>query len=134
MVEVARVAILALLSILPHSPAEPGIRSRLTEIATTAADASRAHDVPLPVLLSVGWHESWLGVHPQSGGCWGAPRDFRHRGLAGTADDAARVLANGRRACGSWPGAVGWFRSGRCDAGTHAGYVRSVTGLASRLH
>lgn len=128
-----RLLLAALLAAFTHMPARHCIEARADEIATAAADASSAHGVPPALLLSVGFHETWLGCHGERD--WGAPMDRRHRRTAGTPDDAARALATGYRVCGTWPGAVSRFRSGLCTTQrtTVREYVASVMRLASRI-
>ena len=125
----------ALLALFPSMNYAPCVRANAPRIAAEAARAERELGVPPEVLLVVGLLESHWGCNPASGGCWGAPIDFRHRGTAGTPLHAARVLANGYRACGDWTRAVAWFRSGDCRprAPGLRGYVRRATALMARV-
>lgn len=125
-------ALAALLLVLPlRRPYAPCLAARAARVVADADAASRAHGVPVALLLSVGYAESHLGCAPRSGGCWGAPasRDARH--TPGRASHAASALALGHRACGTWPGAVAHFRCGRCVCA--GSYVARVAGLWRRV-
>lgn len=129
-----RLLLSALLAAFTHMPARRCIERRFDEIADVAEAASRAHDVPPALLLSVGFHETWLGCHGERD--WGAPADRRHRHTAGTPENAASSLAAGFRACRTWRGAVTRFRSGLCALPAddrRQAYVGSVLRLAERL-
>lgn len=117
-------ALLALLALYPRSPAAECVRARLPRLAAAADSAAREHGVPVALLVAVAWHESHLGCHPASGGCWGAPVSPQHRLTAGGAMHAARALATGRARCGTWEGAVRRFRGGACTG--HDGYAARV--------
>jgi hypothetical protein len=113
-----RILFAALLSVF-QTP-YPRCTKRNTEsIVARAERVFTVYGVPPGVLLVIGYLESHLGCHPRSGGCWGAPVDRRHRG---TADNAASSLRNGFAACGTWEGAVGWFRCGACRCPPLVGY------------
>ena len=127
-----RLLLAAILACFPHFRARHEIVRRFDAIAAAAHDASERHGVPPAILISVGFHETHLGVDEPD---WGAPADRRHRHTAGTPDDAARALASGYRACHSWRGAVSRFRSGLCTPPPFArGYVASVMRLSQRLY
>jgi hypothetical protein len=115
-------------------PARHCIEHRFEEISTAASDASERYGVPPALLLSVGFHETWLGCHGERD--WGAPVDRRHRHTAGTPSNAAASLAVGLRVCGSWRGAITRFRSGLCnvpEGDPRRDYVRSVLRLSRRV-
>jgi hypothetical protein len=83
----------------------------------------------------VAFMETHLGTDDGEGGGWGAPIDAQHPHKAGTSDHAARILARGRKTCGSWEGAVSWFRSGQCSPPPFAEkYVRDGLRLIERMH
>jgi hypothetical protein len=134
-ITLARALVAALITLIPHSPALTCIRARSERIAAAIASAQTDRGVPAALMLSTGFMETFDGCARNEGGGWGAPRDFQHRHIAGTADDAARVLSNGYRHCGSWPGAVHWFRSGLCASSNavHAEYTHRVIRFAGRL-
>ena len=124
----------ALLALYPRSPARACVTARRPAILDALERAHRAHpDVPLGLLVAVGWHESHLGCARASGGCWGSPVDRHHRGTAGTPTDAARDLSSALRACGTTEGAIARFRGGSCRPGRHTAYVARVAALAARL-
>lgn len=130
----AAIILAALVAIYPRSPARPCLDARRPAILAAITAATRAYpDVPPALLVAVGWHESHLGCAPRSGGCWGSPRDSRHRSTAGSPTDAARDLSRSLRVCGSVAGAVARFRGGLCRAGVHTAYVARVVALAARL-
>lgn len=104
----------ALLILRPHSPARSCIDARHDEIVSMATRSAETFDVPVALLLVVGFSETHFGCDPASGGNWGAPRDRNHRQTAGTSDSAASALALGYRECRTWLGAVSHFRCGRC--------------------
>lgn len=115
----------ALLELLPHSSGTARVRARFDAIAAVAEQASSEHGVPVGLLLAVGWHESWLGTHPRSGGLWGGR----------VPPVTSRILARGRRGCGSWLGAVSFFRCGRCACPRLVGYEPGeAIALASRVY
>ena len=125
----------ALLSLLPvNSPAYRLISAQQARVAAIAADAADFYGVPPALLLAIGLNETWCGTHPNEGGGWGAPIDSRHRGVAGTARTAARILATGYRVCGTWLQSAARFRSGACS-GNRVGddYARRVAGLVDRM-
>jgi hypothetical protein len=72
------------------------------------------HNIPPSLILTVGFLESHFGCNPRSGGSWGSPIDRNHRGIAGTPIHTARDLANARKVCGSWFGALARYQSGLC--------------------
>lgn len=111
----ASLLISLILHMFPHSPMEGTIRARQSHIAQIATEAAEQYQVPLPVLMAVGWRETHLGTDPHEGGNWGAPRPGGNRHIAGTAADAARILARGFTVCGSWGGSMARFRSGACS-------------------
>jgi hypothetical protein len=79
--------------------------------------------------------ETHLGTDDGEGGGWGAPIDAEHPHKAGTSDHAARILARGRKVCGSWRAALSWFRSGKCVPPEAAeSYVRNGVRLIERVH
>lgn len=123
----------ALLSLLPvNSPAHRNMTREQARIAAQAADAADAYQVPIAVLLAVGFVETWCGTNRETD--WGAPASASHRHVAGTARDAARVLATGFRVCGTWLGSAARFRSGACT-GSRVGddYARRAMGLVERM-
>lgn len=127
----SRALVLALLTVFPHFPARRTIAERLDAIAATADAASVAHSVPPHILISVGFHETHLGIDEPD---WGAPISRARRHTAGNADDAARVLARSYAICRTWRGAVARFRSGLCEPPEFArSYVASVLRLARRI-
>jgi hypothetical protein len=129
-----RLLLTALLATFTHMPARHCIERRFDEITTAAGDASDRFGVPPALLLSVGFHETWLGCHGERD--WGAPVDRRHRHTAGTPADAAASLAIGLRVCGTWNGAITRFRSGLCSVppgDPRRDYVRSVLRLQRRV-
>ena len=115
--------IVALLAAYPHLAHRACVEARAPQIAADADAAAARHGVPVETLLAVAVLESHLGCAPRSGGCWGAPVSRTRRQTAGRADHAASALALGYRRCGSWPGAVSHFRSGRCIHGHLTGYT-----------
>lgn len=117
-----RALLLALLAIFHRTPHMACLARHADSIVRRAEAARVEHAVPPGVLLSVGFLESHLGCAPGSGGNWGAPVSSRHRHTAGTSDHAARSLATGYRVCGTWGGALGWFRCGRCRCPRMVGY------------
>jgi hypothetical protein len=124
----------ALLALFPTSPSRPCIEARAAQITADAGAAARRYGVPPALLLAVGFVETHLGCDRASGGCWGAPISPERRGTAGTVDHAARALASGYAACGSWPGAVCRFRCGLCRCPLrHERYQRVALALAARL-
>lgn len=127
--------ITALLTVSPSLQHRACIRAHLQEIAHQATESAQAHSIPLGLLLSVAVHESHLGCHPASGGCWGAPSSRLHRHRAGNASHAASALALGYRRCRTDEGAIAHFRWGRCHVPAHPhGYgPSSVLRLAERV-
>jgi hypothetical protein len=127
-------ALVAVLPPIPH-PQRERIRDRGDAIISMAAESSARYHVPPSVLLVVGFMETHLGTDDGEGGGWGAPIDAQHPNQAGTSDDAARILAHGRKACGSWRGAMSWFRSGKCTPPLFARkYVNNGVRLIERVH
>lgn len=129
-----RELILLLLTLFPHMSHgnRPCIERRVDVITEQAREASRMHNVPPHLLISVGFHESHLGCQETD---WGAPASRTRRHTPGTPVDAARALANGYAACRSWEGAVFRFRSGLCRSRDPnvMQYVTSVMNLSRRL-
>lgn len=123
-------ALLSLISV--NSPAHRGMSREQAHIAALAADASDAYSVPPSILLAVCFAETWCGTNHETD--WGAPASASHRHVAGTARDAARVLATGYRVCGTWLGSAARFRSGAC-VGNPVGdrYASSAIRLAERM-
>jgi hypothetical protein len=127
-------ALLAVLPPVPHPQRERILEQRDQIVAMAAASAAR-YKVPASVLLVVAFMETHLGTDDGEGGGWGAPIDAQHPHKAGTSDHAAQVLARGRKVCGSWRGALGWFRAGRCVPPLFAeSYVRNGMRLIERTH
>jgi hypothetical protein len=127
-------ALIAVLPPIPH-PQRERIQLRREAIVTMAAASSARFGVPPSVLLVVGFMETHLGTDDGEGGGWGAPIDAKHPHKAGTSDHAARILARGRKVCGSWQGAMSWFRSGQCSPPEYAEkYVRDGVRLVERVH
>lgn len=125
-------ALAALLAVLPlRRPYAACLAARTERVIADADAASRAHGVPVALLLAVGYAESHLGCARGSGGCWGAPASRTARHAPGRASHAASALALGHRRCGTWMGALAHFRGGRCVG--HAGYVARVGGLWQRV-
>jgi hypothetical protein len=127
-------ALLASLPPIPH-PQRERINDQRDAIVAMAAASSARYRVPPSVLLAVGFMETHLGTDDGEGGGWGAPIDAQHPHKAGTSDHAARILGRGRKVCGSWEGALSWFRSGKCSPPPHAeAYVRNGVRLIERMH
>jgi hypothetical protein len=127
----------AMIAVLPPIPQPQRDRIHLQRetIVSMATASSGRYRVPPSVLLVVGFMETHLGTDDGEGGGWGAPIDARHPHKAGTSDDAAKVLARGRKRCGSWQGGVSWFRSGQCVPPRFAeSYVRKAIWLIQRTH
>lgn len=131
--DIASALLVALLNLLPrNSPAVRDITAARTSVLAQAVDAADAYGVPVAVLFAVGLLETRMGTCGESD--WGAPASAAHRHLAGTARDAARVLARGFVVCGTWLGSAARFRSGAC-AGNPVGdaYARRAMGLVERM-
>lgn len=127
-------ALLTVLPPIPH-PQRERIRDQGDAIISMAAASSARFHVPPSVLLVVAYMETHLGTDDGEGGGWGAPIDAEHPNHAGTSDHAARILARGRLVCGSWRGAMSWFRSGKCAPPPFAEkYVRNGVRLIERMH
>lgn len=127
-------ALIAVLPPIPH-PQRERIQLQKEMIVSMATASSARYRVPPSVLLVVGFMETHLGTDDGEGGGWGAPIDAQHPHIAGTSDHAAQVLARGRKVCGSWQGAVSWFRSGKCGPPPFAEtYVRNGMRLIERMH
>ena len=125
-------ALALLLAALPvRRPYAACLTARAPRVIADADAASRAHGVPVALLLSVGYAESHLGCAPRSGGCWGAPVSRGARHTPGRASHAASALALGHRVCGTWAGAVSHFRCGLCVCA--GSYTARVTGLWHRV-
>ena len=113
-------ALALLLAVLPtRRPYAACLAARTPRVIADADAASRAHGVPVALLLAVGYAESHLGCARGSGGCWGAPVSRTARHTAGRASHAASALA------------LGHFRCGRCVCA--GSYVARVGGLWSRV-
>ena len=124
-------ALAALLAVLPVArPYRACLTARTERVIADADAASRAHGVPVALLLSVGYAGSHLRCAPRSGGCWGAPASRTLRHTPGRASHAASALALGYRRCGTWPGALASFRCGECACS--GSYVSRVAGLWQR--
>jgi len=124
----------ALFAVMGHSPAQARMERARDSIIADADAASSLHDVPVELLLVVGYLETHLGTDAGEGGGWGAPIDRRHRHTAGTAATAARVLRTSFAVCGSWRGAVSRFRSGLCrPPGFAVDYVRRAMSISARV-
>ena len=137
----AHTYVLVLLSLFPwmSSGSRECILERQGNIERLADRAARATDVPVGLLIAVGFSETHLGcdrpsgINPETGmGNWGAPIDGQHRHTPGTPFNAAHILAAGRRQCGSWEGAALYFRSGRCTP-DYPGYRTRASWLYERL-
>jgi hypothetical protein len=127
-------ALIAILPPIPH-PQRERIQLQRESIVSMAAASSARYGVPPSVLLVVAFMETHLGTDDGEGGGWGAPIDAQHPHKAGTSDDAARILARGRKQCGCWRGAVSWFRSGKCYPPDFAQkYVRAGMSLIEHMH
>jgi hypothetical protein len=134
MVSALLAALLAVLPPIPH-PQRERIQLQREKIVSMATASSARYRVPPSVLLVVGFMETHLGTDDGEGGGWGAPIDAQHPHKAGTSDHAARILARGRRECGSWQGALSWFRSGRCSPPPFAQkYVHDGVRLIEAMH
>lgn len=143
--ELVETLLAALLFLLPPLPVSERacVASRREEIISTAIDISAQHQVPPAVILVVGLLESHYGCSRGSGGCWGAPTSPTRRHVAGTPSQAARSLSTGFRGnertgrfrgCGTWVGAVSWFRCGRCRCPARPGYTADyAVGLVGRM-
>ena len=135
--EIVGVLLAALIAVLPPIPHPQRERIQLQReriVAMATASSARYH-VPPSVLLVVAFMETHLGTDDGEGGGWGAPIDAQHPHKAGTSDHAARILARGRKTCGSWEGAVSWFRSGQCSPPPFAEkYVHDGLRLIERMH
>lgn len=118
-----RLLLAALLASFTHMPLRPRIVARFDAIADAARDASETYGVPPALLVAVGYLESGFGTHPRSGGSWGAPRDRRHRHIAGGPNQEASALALGFRRCGNWRSALHHFRCGMCRCPRVVGYT-----------
>jgi hypothetical protein len=105
----------ALLSLVPSFSRTPAILAARDGIVETAAIAEKYTDVPPGILLVVGMLESRWGTDRRSGGSWGAARDRRHRNIAGTPMQSARILRRGARLCGDYNASLVFFRTGRCS-------------------
>ncbi len=112
--ETATALLIALLSLLPHSPGTACVRTRIDHIAAQIAEIETTYGVPPGLTVAICWRESWCGCHPASGGSWGAPRDARHRNIAGPPNTTGHILQVGFEQCGSWFASVTRFRSGHC--------------------
>ena len=135
--EIVGALLAALVAVLPPIPQPQRERIQLQRerIVAMATGSSARYRVPPSVLLVVGFMETHLGTDDGEGGGWGAPIDAQHPHKAGTSDHAARVLARGRKECGSWQGALSWFRSGQCSPPPFAQkYVHDGTRLIERMH
>lgn len=135
--EIVGALLAALIAIVPPIPQPQRERIQLQKekIVSMATASSARYRVPPSVLLAVGFMETHLGTDDGEGGGWGAPIDARHPHKAGTSDTAARILARGRRECGSWQGALSWFRSGQCSPPPFAQrYVHNGMRLIERMH
>jgi hypothetical protein len=131
----AALLLTALLGIFHHFPTRVCVVERSVRIAQAAEDAYATRHVPQGLLLSIAFHETHLGCDEGEGGNWGAPISRYRRHVAGSPDDAARILEHGFTACGSWLGSAQRFRSGLCQ-GTRAtrSYGPNVLRLARRLY
>jgi hypothetical protein len=130
---VAAALLAALLALYP-GPRSRDIELRLDRLSETARLAADAYGVPYAVLISVAFRESHLGLDRASGGCWGAPKDRRHRNVAGTAGDAARALRRSYEVCGTWRGAISRFRIGLCrPTRATAQYNSEVVAMIQRV-
>lgn len=112
----AAIYLAAILAILPVPAFERNCITRNHDRIVAQADAAaEAEGIPVETLLVVGFLEAHLGCARHSGGCWGAPIDPHHRGVAGSPRSAARALAWGYRRCGDTLGAITHFRTGHCS-------------------
>lgn len=102
--------------------------------------------VPVELLLTVGIMESRLGSDVPNGGDWGMRPSIvswacRRRGIGcgvpprtQQIEVGALVLRDGRRACGSWEGAVRYYRTGKCGVEHDTtGYGHRAIALTRRL-
>lgn len=123
----------ALLEHFTHMPARRCIERR-QHVIVGHLHAAEELGVPAALMLSVAWHESWAGCHPNEGGGWGAPTSRSQRHAAGTPEQAAHALRWSFDVCGDWAGAVLRFRSGLCRLSARRvrelEYQRSVLALA----
>lgn len=128
--------LLALLTAFPYMNGSNRecIETRRPVIARQLHETSTL-GVPPDLMASVAFAETHLGCDVGEGGNWGAPIDARHRHTAGTHMSAARVLARGYERCGSWDGAVLYFRTGLCRSDVPTGrlYLRGVTAVRNRI-
>lgn len=123
MIETLRLLTL-LLTLFQHPANVECIRRQENSIAERAYNASVSSQVPASVILVVAFLESHFGCAAASGGSWGAPVDRNHRLTAGPSEQvavhSASSLHNGfygtrhSRGCGTWFGAISYFRCGLC--------------------
>jgi len=130
-----RALFLALVALFSRGPHAACIAGHAETTVRRAESAETNYGVPAGVLLTVGFLETHLGCANGSGGNWGAPVDRAHRHTAGTSDSAARSLQTGFRRCGTWQGALGWFRCGHCRCPRMQGYDPDFAGrLVERVY
>lgn len=111
----AHILLAVLLALLPVPAARRRcIVERRARIEHDADAAAARYNVPVEVLLAVGYLETHLSCAPGSGGGWGAPISPRRRGVAGGAMHSAAALAWGIRACATTEGAIAHYRYGLC--------------------
>ncbi len=139
MLTITNTFLAVLFALLPNSPNQPLMDAARDSIAQQATEAANEYEVPITVLLVVGYAETHLGTDHGSGGNWGAPIDGTHRHTAGTARSAARILRRGMDDCPehTWRAAITRFRSGLCTLPAddyRVPYVRRVTHLIEAMH
>lgn len=112
------------------------LEQRRDRIVENLVASELSHGVPAGLMMVVAFNETHLGCDAREGGNWGAPISATRRHVAGTPLQAARVLARGGRHCGSWPGAVSFFRTGLCRPveERHKPYVSRVVRQSSLVY
>jgi len=112
------------------------IEERRDAIVANLNAGEGKYGVPAGLMMVVAFNETHLGCDAREGGNWGAPISATRRHVAGTPLQAARILANGHRHCGSWRGAVSFFRTGLCRPveARHVPYVNRVTWQTSLVY
>ena len=132
-----KLLLVALLSMFPRFPTRQCIIDHSESIVQQVTQAEQTRHVPPGILLMVGFQETHLGCDANEGGGWGAPISRFHRHVAGTSDDAARILVHSYEACGNWIRAITRFRSGACSLTPddyRMPYVHRSESLINRLY
>lgn len=118
--------VLAAIMLFNHSPARACLIQRQAQIAEILQVSQQAYpEMPMTMLATIGYMETYLGCAANEGGNWGAPIDPQHRHTAGTPLHAARALWRSYEVCNhDWEAAARRFRTGLCHStpvGTHYG-------------